>query len=161
MVKSVGVYRVIKDWHRVQDDVFSSDAQRATAYFRMYPLLKRNSEFLLNFGVFLYTMQNNASIKVLEESKDLQTTSVTLSTLALVYEDMGDTEKAILTWKALSNFIPYKFVYKDKLLDLYLNNNDLANARKIAQLITVLPVKKDSQAVRNIKSKASTILSQK
>jgi O-antigen ligase len=161
MVKSVGVYRVIKDLHRVQDDIFSSDAQRATAYFRMYPLLNRNSEFLLNFGVFLYTMQNNASIKVLEESKDLQTTSVTLSTLALVYEDMGDTEKAILTWKALSNFIPYKFVYKDKLLDLYLNNNDLANARKTAQLITVLPVKKDSQAVRNIKSKASTILSQK
>jgi hypothetical protein len=57
--------------------------------------------------------------------------------------------------------IPYKFAYTDKLLDLYLNNNDLANARKTAQLITVLPVKKDSQAVRKIKSKASTILSQK
>jgi hypothetical protein len=54
--------------------------------------------------------------------------------------------------------IPYKFAYTDKLLDLYLNNNDLANARKTAQLIAVLPVKKDSQAVRNVKGKAKAIL---
>lgn len=158
VIKSVNVYHSIKQWHRLQNEVFMSYQLRIAAYQKLCPALRHNSKFLLDYGITLYIGKDRFAINILEESKNLLITTATLTTLVHAYEESWNIDKAILAQRALSNFIPYKFRYKDKLLDLYLRKKDKINAKRIASYILSLPIKKDSQTVRNIKNKSSMIL---
>lgn len=64
-------------------------------------------------------------------------------------------------FRELSNFIPYKFTDKDKLLKLYTSKGDLNNAIEMVSIIKLLPIKIDDYRVRSIKRKALLFLEEK
>jgi len=159
LVKSTIVFANQRNWRTIQSNVFLPDDQRVAIYQQLYPALKNNSKFLLDYGSLLYVLQDRSCTKILEQSKDRIMTVEVLELLAHAYETQGDIDNAIVAAKDLSNFIPYKFAYKEHLLNLYRSKNDLKSAKKIAALIVAMPVKKNDERVEAIKNRARQVLS--
>lgn len=159
LVKSTIVFSNQKKWRAVQGDTFLSDDHRMATYRQLYPELKHNSKFLLDYGILIYSVQDRLSIKILEESKERLVTVDVLELMARIYMENKDIEKAILATRSLTNFVPFKFSYKEQLLNLYQSKNDLKSAKKTASLILAMPVKKNDKRVEVIKNKAHQFLS--
>jgi len=157
-IKSITMYKTQYKWHLIQDNVFLPEEERLTVYRELYKDLKYNSKFLLDYGSLLYTVQDTSNIKILEECKAQLITVNVLALLARTCEDEGSLNKAISTQQDLSNYIPFKFSYKDQLIDMYLKNKDTTNANRIANLILNMPVKKNDSKVQSIKKRALQIL---
>lgn len=158
MVRSIMMYRDVIRWNRLQQDVFLQEQERLVLYRELYPAMKGNSHFILDYGMLLLSLEDKLSVKILEESKSQLITTSTMMALAAAYESNGEVDKAISTWTDISNFVPYKFSYRDKLLDLRVDKKDNIKALETARWIVAMPVKKDDETVRNIKKKAQRLL---
>ncbi len=156
--KAVNQLKAIREWKEVANDVLGSDEARLKKYQQLYPNLKQNAKFLLDYGSFLFSIQNPLAIVALEESRRQLVTVTTLENLAQSYENIGKIDETIGVLSQLCNLIPYKFGYKNKLLDLCILKRDTRLARKVAIEIVIMPVKKEDELVRKIKQKANVFL---
>ncbi len=130
------------------------DSMRLQSYKNLYPSLKENPKFLLDYGQFLFSIGDSNSIWVLEYSKRLFINSAVLQTLTSVYKEKKDYRNATINARQLADFIPYKYQYKKQLLDLYHNTQDTINVKTISEFIVAMPIKKPSKEVDLIKEEA-------
>ncbi|WP_341840643.1 O-antigen ligase family protein [Chitinophaga caseinilytica] len=155
---STDTYRVVKHWNGLQEDITITEKERVAAYDRLYPVLKYNPHFLLDYGILLLSQQDERAVGILEESKSRLITVAVLNALTQAYESRGNMQAAISNAAALACFVPYKFTYRKNLMDLYLKAGFPEKARETARSIIAMPVKKDDETVVNIKRVAGSLL---
>ncbi len=157
-VIATDTYRVVSRWNGLQEAITMSENEQVASYQRLYPALKYNPHFLLDYGILLLSRQDERAVEILEESKSRLVTVTVLNALVQAYESRGNTRKAISNCAALTYFVPYKFTYRKNLMDLYLKAGFPEEARETARWIVAMPVKKEDETVVNIKRIAGTLL---
>jgi len=114
----------------------------------------------MNYSEVLLQEDHNAliAIKLLENAKKVSQSAEIYSLLGYSYFSIADYNNAIKSYIFLSNLVPSKFEFKLRLMESYRANNDLNNAKIIANKILSMPIKIPSEAVDLIKQQAKTIL---
>lgn len=149
--KSLPVSEKVAAWNTVQNDPLISADQRLQSFKHLYPYLKNNGKFLLDYGENLYLSKQLDAIKILEESKNEYISIRALELLGDAYNLQGDMQQSIKNYRMLANLIPYKFAYKNTLFGLYMNAGDTTNAKRMAGMILKMPVKKENPFIDRIK----------
>lgn len=158
LTKSVAICGRVAEWNAVQYDPLISADQRLQSFKRLYPYLKNNGKFLLDYGENLYLSKHADAVKILEESKNEYISIKALELLGDAYNQQGDMLQSIKNHEELVNLIPYKFAYKNTLLGLYMNAGDTTNAKRMANMILKMPVKKESSFIERIKQDMDVFL---
>ena len=151
LIKSMAIAGKVAEWNAVQNDPLISADQRLQSFKHLYPYLKDNGKFLLDYGENLYLSKHPEAIKVLEESKNEYASIKALELLGDAYNLQGDMQQSIKNYSQLANLVPYKFAYKNTLWGLYVNAGDTTNAKRMANLILKMPVKIESPFIDGIK----------
>lgn len=159
--KSVKEYISIRKWNALRDNLFLNPSETKLKYYDLYPTLKTNGKFLLDYGEHLMEINDlPQAVKILEESKRYYISYRTLLSCADAHYQSQNTSAAIDNLEQLSNLVPYKFYPKYKLVNLYYKSGDSTKRRAMAKFILSMPVKKMSSDVIKIKHEMLEILNQ-
>lgn len=128
-------------------------------YKEIYPILKDDGRFLLNYGSELAVHgKYNESLNVLEIGKKHLSSSNLYLYLASNNEVLGNFSKAEHYYRLASDIVPSKFRPKQYLLQFYITTKNWKKASKLAEEIIKFPVKIPSPEVQSIKSNAHEFL---
>jgi len=120
--------------------------------------LNHDGKFLTEYGQWqLDNGHPKEAVATLEKARQYFISRNTMEALASAYEEAGNYAAAIETRKWLCNFLPNRFVPKYKLLQLYQKTGDTTSAKKMAGIISTMPVKIPSAEVDQIKEAAKNI----
>lgn len=145
-------YRMVYKWNAVRDNIFATPFELKTKYAELYPSLKGNGKFLLDFGEHLLEInQSTKAARILEESKSFYISYRTYLSGANAYYQSGNVRAAIKNLEDVSNLVAYKFYPKYQLTRLYYKLGDSIKGMAMANLILSMPVKKLSPDVMNMK----------
>lgn len=152
----------VKKWQELQQDIFAPAKDTQIKYAELYPSLKENGKFLLDYGEHL--LDNNQPVTgavILEESKRYYTSYRTYFSIADAYYQSGNIPLSIKNLKYMASLIPYKFYPKYQLAKLYYRLGDTARGLAMAKLVLNMPVKIPSEEVRKIKEEMQELISTK
>jgi len=114
----------------------STGEQKAAALKTLYPSLKRNAWFMLDYGTLLYFTNNyEEALPVLEETMQLFPSAQTLVRLGECYEHSGEYHKALEAWETASHIRPFSFIPHYNKAKLYLKMQDYEKAKEKANYI--------------------------
>jgi len=136
--------------------------QMLPKYEKLYPYLKYNSLFLYNYGAELNFVRQFERSKILLKECQKKFNDYDLQMLlADNYYHIGDTTEAISIYQHAENMIPCKFLPLYRQFQIYKKNENVSNAKEIAQKIVEKQVKVKSTTVESIIEKADNYLNEK
>lgn len=131
-------------------------------YQMLYPHLKKNAFFLYNYGAEVYVAKDyKKSITILEECQKQLSDYDLQMLLADNYYQIGDTDKAIQSYKHAENMIPCRFLPLYYQFEIYKEVGRVEESLKIAQKIIAKDVKVNSNTVEIIIKEANNFLFEK
>ncbi len=139
-------------WSKITDNVFASSQEAAVGYTVLYPLLKTDGKFMLNYGeCLLRNKQPVEAVKILEASKEYYFSYRTLLSTADACYQAKNFQGAIANLVELANLVPYKFYPKYLLAKLYYETGNLNQAKATAHQMLSMPVKVSSPEILSMK----------
>jgi len=149
-------YNKIEQWIKIST---GSNADSLEKYNLLYPSLKTNSYFLLDYSQKLTLAdQDTLSIKMLKEAaKMLSCLSIEMS-LGDYYYQISDYKKAENNYVTACNMVPNRFRTKYTLYQFYKNIGQINKSKKIGMEILKMPEKIPSVEVDLIKEEIQNTL---
>ncbi|WP_299431898.1 O-antigen ligase family protein [uncultured Maribacter sp.] len=128
-------------------------------YAKVYPELKKNGDFLMNYGKALsMNNQNTEAIRILEEAKLYLNTTIIETALGDSYKRIKQYDKAEMAYKTAANMIPVRFYPMYLLAKLYEESGETVKAMTIANKILNKDIKIPSTAIKEIQAEMKMIL---
>lgn len=166
VITSAIYWTVLKEVNAVRkfsyfaDDYALSNDEIKEKYQAAYPDLKYNGKFLAKYGQFLSRNLGDTkqAILILQESKKHFISYESIESLAETYKMAKDYNHAIACYEFLSFYIPSLFYPRYEIVKLYEETGDIKEARKNAEIILKIPVKKPSDTIDLIKSEMDQFL---
>jgi len=121
-------------------------------YKRLYPILRYDHFFLFNYGAELSLIEEyNKSISILNKTLKTLNDADVYTYLGNSYEGAGNLKNAEICFEQAMFLIPHRFYPKYRLVKLYAKSGKMNEALNMAEKIINMPIKVDSQLVRQIK----------
>jgi tetratricopeptide (TPR) repeat protein len=128
-------------------------------YRKLYPVLKHNRSFLLNYGSMFYKAgRYKDCIDHFENYGYLTLKTDMLLMLGDAYEKTGDNDNAEETYLRASFLVPHKFIPRYKLFRLYKQTGQTEKAYNLALNIKTSKIKVYSDPVKHIKTQVNEYL---
>ena len=123
----------------------------AEEYEKIYPTLKNNGAYLINYGKALSMAgKHEKAIEILERSKPFLTNTILYTALGDSYKATGQTSKAETSYLHAWHMVPARFYPKYLLAKLYDETRQHEKAVAIAKELLRKEVKIESTAVNQI-----------
>jgi O-antigen ligase len=167
---------VFKIFYDINDKIKWANAQKMSAktnlspdmirgvdstYHYLYPTLKNNAAFLVNYASFLYQRNEyHKTIAVLSRAKDLTCSYELYLMLGRSYEYTGNINAAEHAYEKCCYMVPLLYTARYRLMLLYLKEGKLGSAKYWAGIIKAMPIKIASPEVDQIKKRADEIITQ-
>ncbi|MDO5975941.1 O-antigen ligase family protein [Flavivirga jejuensis] len=150
----------LKTWKSALNSHQYGDYESAIqAYAKVYPELKKDGDFLMNYGKSLsINKQAKQAVKILEEAKLHLNTTIIETALGDSYKNLKQYDKAERAYQHGANMIPVRFYPMYLLAKLYEENGDKIKAVKMAQNILDKDIKIPSTAIKEIQAEMKIIL---
>jgi len=147
-------YKAQKDWKSAYINSKNQAYKLAeTKYKKIYPVIKNNKVFLLNYGGTLaLDKKYKEAIPILLKAKDKMSERNLFLSLGDCYKGTGDLKKAETNYKIVSNMSPHKLYPKYMLFKLYIKFDENEKTIKTAQKLMNMKIKIDNTASREIKA---------
>ena len=131
-------------------------------YVKVYPVLKKDGDFLMNYGKALaMNKQNKEAIQILEEAKQYLNTTIIETALGDVYKGVKHYNKAEKAYQHAANMIPVRFYPLYLQAKLYEESGEDEKAVTMAKIILNKEVKVPSTAIKEIQAEMKKILTLK
>ena len=128
-------------------------------YEKIYPMLKNNGSYLINFGKALSMAgKHEKAIEILERSKPFLTNTILYTALGDSYKATGQTSKVEAAYLNAWYMVPSRFYPKYLLAKLYDETGQHEKAVAIAKELLRKEVKIESTAVKEIQEEMSKII---
>ncbi len=128
-------------------------------YKKAYPILRRNGEFLTNYGKALSMAErHNQAIEILESASESFPNTVVYTALGNSYQSIGKIKKAEEAYLQAWYMIPSRFYPLYLLAKLYDETGQTEKAVEIAYRILRKEVKVHSTAIEEIKEEMRKII---
>lgn len=151
-----------KTWQLALNSYQYSDYEGAISQYKeAYPLLKKNGDFLMNYGKALsINKQDIKAIQVLNEAKNYLNTTIIETALGDAHKNLKQYKKAETAYKHAANMIPTRFYPLYLLAKLYEESGKNEKAIAMAKTILIKDIKIPSTAIKEIKVEMKKIISQ-
>lgn len=128
-------------------------------YESVYPVFKKDGDFLMNYGKALVMGGEYAKgIVVLEQARQYLNTTVIVGTLGDSYKALHQYDKAEVAYKRAINMIPSKFYAQYLLTRLYDDSGQVDKALRMARKLLIKEVKIPSTAIKEMQEEMKNIL---
>jgi hypothetical protein len=149
-----------QDW---QDAVHSYKAglyaESVEKYEKLYPFLKFNGEYLMNYGKALSMAENDEkAVRVLEDARNYYSSAIIETASGDSYKRLKRYDKAAADYRNADDMVPSRLYPKYLLAKLYLESGDEAAAFDEAKKILRMDVKIHSRATEEIKLEMRNIM---
>lgn len=153
-------YFAYEDWNIAnQYSAFFNFQEANTVYAQIYPILRYDGHFLLQYGQSLYYDEKyTLAATILEEAKDYTTNIYLYTALGSSYQAQQQYTAAEANFKAAAYLNPYRFYPKYLLAQLYEATYDTASAVATAQEVLHTKVKVPSQTVKHIQKEMRLLI---
>ena len=129
------------------------------AYKEAYPILKKDGDFLMNYGKALaMDKKYEEAIKVLEQAKRHLNTTIIETAFGDAFKGAKDYQKAETAYQNAADMIPIRFYPLYLQAKLYAESGEHEKALVIAKTIINKEIKVPSTAIREIKAEMETII---
>lgn len=142
-----------REWYRISRLSLKNQTEDVmTDYARLYPFLREDPLFLYNYGAELHVAELwMESLRILTEcTRGLNDTDVQML-LADNYSRLGEYNQAERHYSCAAQMCPNRFMPLYRLVKLYRQTGQCAEARQLARKIVTKPVKVPSYRVNRIK----------
>ncbi|AWG22289.1 hypothetical protein FFWV33_12550 [Flavobacterium faecale] len=127
---------------------------------KIQPKLQQYPDYWKNLGLVYYkTKKYSDAIDCLNKAKSYSSDPELFLGKGYSYQKLGQYANAIIQFRLLILTKPSKFKYRNLLMQAYLKNKDIPNAKKAAQEIIDLKPKIPSRKVQYYKMKAKKVVS--
>ncbi|MFV0506588.1 MAG: O-antigen ligase family protein [Bacteroidales bacterium] len=149
-----------KDWETALNVYQYGDYESAISYYKeAYPILKKEGDFLMNYGKALVMCKKNEdAINVLEQAKQHLNTTIIETALGDAYKEMKKYDKAERAYQNAANMIPVRFYPLYLLAKMYEESGQHQKAIAMAKQVLEKEVKVPSTAIEEIKAEMKQIL---
>ncbi len=136
------------------------DYKDAILQFKLaYPILKKDGDFLMNYGKTLsMANENHKAIALLEQAKAYQNNTVIATSLGDSYKTTRQYNKAEASYQHAINMAPSKFYAHYLLAKLYDDSGQKEKAFTLAQKILKKKIKISSTAIKEIQLEMKKIV---
>ncbi len=136
------------------------DYKRAVInYTKAYPILKKDGDFLMNYGKALsMANQNEKAVEILKEAKQHLNTTIIETALGDAYKGIKEYNKAEGAYQHAANMIPVRFYPLYLQAKLYEQSGDKEKALIMAKTILNKDIKIPSTAIKEIKAEMRKII---
>lgn len=155
--------QALKNWQTAFTTYNYSDYESALeAYRKAYPYLKKDGDFLMNYGKTLTMAKNyDEAVVVLKEAKQHLNTTIIETALGDAYKALGNYDKAETAYQNAANMVPVRFYPLYLLAKLYDESGQESKALTMANTILEKEVKIPSTAIREIKAEMKKMITNK
>jgi O-antigen ligase len=145
-----------REWESAASLVEKGQIEKALKiYRRAYPALKWNGYFFQNYGkVLLESGREEETIQYLEEGKSFWPNPFLDEDLAEAYRRTGNLAKAVENALTASHILPWRLTSKFMLANLYVQQGNIPEAIRYAQLVVDTPLKAWTLKGEELKAKA-------
>ena len=160
---SVHCFRPEREWKVISQRSLMGQTEAVLPdYERLHDRLKRNGNFLYNYGAELHFSKHfQESLNILDECERLINDYDVLMLKADCYQNLGDTLTAIGYYDQAGGMVPSKFLPLYYKMNLYKEMGDTANTIKTAKIIIDKEIKVDrSKSTQRIVREATDFLNQ-
>lgn len=155
-------YKVLSSWLLAHEHIRSSESEALSIYASLGRDLNKKGSFLYNYGAELYeTRHYELSVQQLEAAKSYFNHIDLHLYLGKAYEATGRLPQAECSFLNASNMIPHRFYPKYFLYQVYIKQKKFGKAQETAQEIINMPIKVESQVIKNIKEEMHYYLNEK
>lgn len=152
-------YKTLSRWRFAHDHIRSSEPEALHIYASLSKELNTKGTFLYNYGAELYeTRHYEQSIQQLQAARPYFNHIDLYLYLGKAYEATGRLQQAERSFLYASNMIPHRFYPKYFLHQIYIKQKRFDKARETALEIVNMPIKVESQVIKNLKDKMSNYL---
>lgn len=151
-----------KYWQKLQPYFYRDEFKDVVdKYATLYPYLQHNQFFLFEYGQCLsQTGAYQKSNEILKIGSQYSSNPIFYNIMGKNYQEMGQYKKAeVMFYQAIAR-IPHRIYPYFLLMNMYVENDQVDKAKKIAQYIVSKKVKIISTETDSIKNKARQILSE-
>lgn len=128
-------------------------------YEEAYPILKKEGDFLMNYGKALsMNKQNRQAVKILEEAKIHLNTTIIETALGDAYRDLKQCNNAEKAYQNAANMIPIRFFPMYLLAKMYDESGNRTEAIAMAQKILNKNIKVPSTAIKEMKAEMKILV---
>lgn len=163
IVLSVRCFRPEREWKVISQRSLMGETEAVLPdYERLHDRLKRNGNFLYNYGAELhYSKHYQESLNILDECERFINDYDVLMLKADCYQNLGDTLKAIDNYDGATKMVPSKFLPLYYMMNLYKEMGDTAKAVGVANGIVNKKIKVErSKATQKIVREAAELLNE-
>ncbi len=150
----------LKTWKSALNSYQYGDYDSAIKeYEKVYPELKKDGDFLMNYGKALSMNKQDAqAVNILEDAKLHLNTTIIETTLGDSYKNLKQYGKAETAYQHAANMIPIRFYPMYLLAKLYEESGETTKAIAIAQKLLDKDIKVPSTAIREIQAEMKMII---
>lgn len=146
-------------WNCAFEAVLENDYDNAVTLCEKIENLDHDPNFLYFYGSVLLEKQNpHLALTVFKKAELFMADNDLYLNIGDCYALMGNKTMAINYYRLSNMVVPYKFLPKFKLFELYIKSGDFVNGYAIAREIDTMSVKVDSDVVEYIKESINTWL---
>ncbi|GAA3570250.1 O-antigen ligase family protein [Snuella lapsa] len=128
-------------------------------YEEAYPLLKKDGDFLMNYGKALtMAKRNDKAVVILLQTQQYLNTTIVATALGDAYKGLKEYDKAETAYQQAYNMIPIRFYPLYLLAKLYDESGQKEKAISIAQKVLEKEVKVPSTAIKEIQAEMQKLL---
>ncbi|MHA7944863.1 O-antigen ligase family protein [Formosa sp. 3Alg 14/1] len=128
-------------------------------YEQVYSILKKEGDFLMNYGKTLsINKQNKQAVKILEEAKIHLNTTIIETALGDAYKGLKQYNKAEEAYQNATNMIPIRFFPMYLLAKMYDESGNRIEAIAMAQKILNKDIKVPSTAIKEMKAEMKILV---
>lgn len=151
-------YNGFRAWKNASELEYTNPDSSKTLYEYAEKSLNNDGNFLLRYGNFLEDKDIDTALSLYEKAKKINNLPILYAKTANLYEKKQNYKSAEINLLKLHFIQPHLFNPQEKLLEFYIRNGNLKNARFYANEILKTPIKIKSKEVSFIKLKAKKYL---
>lgn len=148
-----------RTWNYALSSYQYRDYENAIETFEeVYPMLKSNGEFLMNYGKALSISKHENAVKILEQAKLHLNTTIIETALGDAHKKQQQYSKAEKAYRQAADMIPTRFYPLYLLAKLYEESGQKNKAIKMAKNILKKDIKVPSKAIEEMQEEVRVLL---
>ncbi|MCL3781512.1 hypothetical protein EMN47_14065 [Prolixibacteraceae bacterium JC049] len=153
-------YNGLRSWKDASDIYAIGEYDASIKNFKeAYPLLKKNGNFLINYGKALAMAKRpDEAIILLNDAKRFANNTVLYTALGDSYKMQSEFLKAEEAYQKAYAMIPSRFYPLYLLANLYKESGEVNKAVRVAQQIMRKPIKVESRAILEMKNEMEVLI---
>ena len=160
LIKNYNLFNVYQEWNEANIFVYSGLYDDSINKFEIiYPALKKNGEFLFNYGgVLTLDKKYKQAIMHLEESKRNYSDPKQYINLGICYESLNRYKEAELNYKYAFNMVPNLLYPKYLLVKLLAKEKKIDEAKILCTEVLKSKTKVKSTAISQMKEELKNLI---